>query len=83
MDKAVEKLGLNKEEVIMVGDNYETDIQAGIQNDIDTLLVLSGFTKEEDIPGLPTPATHVLRSDREGQNWAFIRIWCRIIWRCT
>ena len=68
MDKAVEKLGLNKEEVIMVGDNYETDIQAGIQNDIDTLLVLSGFTKEEDIPSLPTPATHVLRSLDE---WSF------------
>ena len=52
----------------MVGDNYETDIQAGIQNDIDTLLVLSGFTKEEDVPRLPTPATHVLSSLDE---WRF------------
>lgn len=31
----------------MVGDNYETDIQAGIRNNIDTLLVLSGFTKKK------------------------------------
>ncbi|AUB51904.1 MULTISPECIES: TIGR01457 family HAD-type hydrolase [Enterococcus] len=68
MDKAVELLGLNKEEVIMVGDNYETDIQAGIRNGIDTLLVLSGFTKEEDIPQLPTPATFVLQSLDE---WSF------------
>lgn len=68
MDKAVEQLGLKKEEVIMVGDNYETDIQAGIRNGIDTLLVLSGFTKEEDIPNLPIPATHVLDSL---DDWGF------------
>ncbi|MGM9903114.1 TIGR01457 family HAD hydrolase [Enterococcus sp. 10A9_DIV0425] len=68
MDKAVEILGLKKEEVLMVGDNYETDIQAGIRNGIDTLLVLSGFTKEEDLPHLPTPATIVLQSLDE---WSF------------
>ena len=68
MDKAVEVLGLQKEEVIMVGDNYETDIQAGIRNNIDTLLVLSGFTKEEDVPGLPIPATYVKQSLDE---WSF------------
>ena len=44
----------------MVGDNYTTDIQAGIQNEIDTLLVLTGFTQEEDLPNLPTPATYVI-----------------------
>lgn len=68
MDKAVEKLGVKKESVLMVGDNYETDIQAGIRNDIDTLLVLSGFTKEEDVSELPTPATYVLGSLDE---WSF------------
>ncbi|MEY8445845.1 TIGR01457 family HAD-type hydrolase [Enterococcus ratti] len=68
MNKAVEKLGLKKEEVIMVGDNYETDIQAGLQNHIDTLLVLSGFTKEEDVPNLLTPPTYVLHSLDE---WRF------------
>ena len=68
MDKAVEQLGLKKEEVVMVGDNYETDIQAGIRNGIDTLLVLSGFTKKEDIPNLPIPATHVLDSL---DDWSF------------
>lgn len=52
----------------MVGDNYETDIQAGIRNGIDTLLVLSGFTKKEDIPNLPILATHVLDSL---DDWSF------------
>lgn len=60
MDGALAKLGLEKEEVLMVGDNYTTDIQAGIQNGIDTLLVLTGFTQKEDLPNLPTPATYVI-----------------------
>ena len=60
MEAALEKIGLNKEEVLMVGDNYTTDIQAGIRNGIDTLLVLTGFTRPEDISSLPTPATHVV-----------------------
>ena len=60
MDAALEEIGLKKDEVIMVGDNYTTDIQAGIRNGIDTLLVLTGFTLKEDLPDLPTPATHVV-----------------------
>ncbi len=52
----------------MVGDNYETDIQAGIRNNIDTLLVLSGFTKKKNVPGLPILATYVKRSLDE---WSF------------
>ena len=34
MDKAIEHLGLAREEVVMVGDNYLTDIRAGIDNGI-------------------------------------------------
>lgn len=60
MDAAIEAVGLQKHEVLMVGDNYTTDIQAGIRNEIDTLLVLTGFTRKEDLPKLPTPATHVV-----------------------
>ncbi|MGC6770237.1 TIGR01457 family HAD-type hydrolase [Enterococcus sp. LJL51] len=62
MNEAIKVMGLNKSDVLMVGDNYETDIQAGIQNDIDTLLVLSGFTQKEDVPNLPVPATYTLAS---------------------
>ena len=37
-----------KREVVMVGDNYLTDIRAGIDNGIPTLLVTTGFTKPEE-----------------------------------
>lgn len=68
MDEAVKVLGMSKDEVLMVGDNYETDIQAGIKNGIDTLLVLSGFTQKEDVPNLPVAATYTVDSLDE---WAF------------
>lgn len=62
MNEALKRMGLEKEEVLMVGDNYETDIQSGIQNGIDSLLVLSGFTPEEAVRTLPIPATYTLHS---------------------
>ena len=43
MEKAIEHLGLAREEVVMVGDNYLTDIRAGIDNGIPTLLVTTGL----------------------------------------
>lgn len=68
MDRAVALLNLQKDEVLMVGDNYETDIQSGIQNGIDSLLVLSGFTPKAAVPTLPVPPTHVVDSLDE---WTF------------
>lgn len=62
MNEALKRMGLEKKAVLMVGDNYETDIQSGLQNGIDSLLVLSGFTPEEAVSTLPVPATHTLRS---------------------
>jgi len=68
MDKAVEHLGLEREELIMVGDNYLTDIRAGIDNGIPTLLVTTGFTKAEEVADLPIAPTHVVSSLAE---WNF------------
>lgn len=62
MEKALEKIGLHRSEVLMVGDNYETDIQSGLKNGIDSLLVLSGFTPKEAVPHLPQAPTYVLDS---------------------
>ena len=68
MDKAIEHLGLEREEVVMVGDKYLTDIRAGIDNGIPTLLVTTGFTKPEEVPTLPIAPTHVVSSLAE---WDF------------
>ncbi|GAA2899513.1 TIGR01457 family HAD-type hydrolase [Enterococcus pseudoavium] len=62
MDKAVGILGVERSEVLMVGDNYTTDILAGINNEIDSLLVLSGFTQKAEVPTLPIAPTHVVDS---------------------
>lgn len=62
MNRAIDRLGLPKEEVIMVGDNYETDILAGIHNQIDTLLVLSGFTSKETSRQVSPQPTYILDS---------------------
>ena len=47
MEKALVRLGLPKDEVVMVGDNYMTDIKAGINFGIDTMLVYTGVSTRE------------------------------------
>ncbi|MFZ8209539.1 TIGR01457 family HAD-type hydrolase, partial [Streptococcus pyogenes] len=49
MNKSLEVLGIQRSEAVMVGDNYLTDIMAGIQNDIATILVTTGFTRPEEV----------------------------------
>ncbi|MCL2677194.1 MAG: TIGR01457 family HAD-type hydrolase [Streptococcaceae bacterium] len=61
-EKAVQRIGLHKEDLLMVGDNYLTDIRTGIDNGIDSLLVTTGFTKAEEVAELPIAPTHVVSS---------------------
>lgn len=68
MEKALNRIALTKDEVLMVGDNYETDIRSGINNDIDTLLVLSGFTPKSAVPLLAVAPTYVVNNLDE---WEF------------
>ncbi len=49
MEQALTQLGTSKEETLMVGDNYRTDILAGIHAGIDTLLVHTGVTTKEHL----------------------------------
>jgi 4-nitrophenyl phosphatase len=57
MEQALKVLGTKKEDTLMVGDNYDTDILAGIHTGMDTLLVHTGVTTKahlEDYVKLPT-----------------------------
>ncbi|TFB24252.1 TIGR01457 family HAD-type hydrolase [Filobacillus milosensis] len=46
---ALEQLGVEPEDAIMVGDNYLTDIQAGIRAEMDTLHVHTGVTSKDEL----------------------------------
>ena len=49
MEQALQVLGTKKAETLMVGDNYQTDILAGIRAGLDTLLVHTGVTRKEHL----------------------------------
>ncbi len=53
MRHALKKLGCMREETVIIGDRMDTDIIAGIESEIDTILVLSGVTKREDLALFP------------------------------
>jgi len=58
---ALERTGITKAETIIVGDRLYTDINCGINAGIDTALVLSGETKEEDIAASPCKPMYVFK----------------------
>ena len=65
MDEALNVLGLSKQETLMVGDNYHTDILAGIHSGVDTLMVFTGVTPYEDYPTLVEKPTYYVRNLQE------------------
>ena len=57
---AMLEAGVSAQETLLVGDRIYTDIASGANAGIDTLLVLSGETKEEDLPTADPQPTFVL-----------------------
>jgi len=49
MRHALRRLGARREETALIGDRMDTDIIAGIESGIETVLVLSGVTTREDM----------------------------------
>ena len=56
---------LNKEEVAMVGDLYDTDIMSGINVGIDTIHVQTGVTTLEEIQTKDIPPTYSFKDLNE------------------
>lgn len=68
MEQAQEVLGISKEETVMIGDNYDTDILAGMNAGLDTILVHTGVTTPELLKKYTKQPTHVITSLSE---WKF------------
>jgi NagD protein len=65
MRTALNYLGVHSEETVMVGDRMDTDIVAGIESGMDTILVLSGVTRREDVARYPYQPGRILGSVAE------------------
>ena len=59
MRTALNYLGVHSEETAMIGDRMDTDIIAGVESGLETILVLSGMTGRSDIDRYPYRPTHV------------------------
>jgi NagD protein len=62
MRTALNYLGVHSEQTVMVGDRMDTDIIAGIESGMETILVLSGVTGRDDVGGYPYQPTRILQS---------------------
>lgn len=60
MRNSLKKLGCRREETAIIGDRMDTDIIAGIESGIETILVLSGITKTDDIKNFAYKPNHIL-----------------------
>ena len=63
VEMALAKVGHTKDEAIIVGDNYNTDIRAGFNSNVDQLLTLTGVTQKQDIVGKKKPTILVNNLD--------------------
>jgi NagD protein len=60
MRNSLKKLECTREETVIIGDRMDTDIIAGIESEIETVLVLSGITSRDDLICYPYKPDHVL-----------------------
>ena len=58
----LQKLGCHSGDIAFVGDRMDTDIIAGIESNVDTVLVLSGVTALEDIDRFPYRPKYILNN---------------------
>ena len=65
MRAALRFVGAHSEETVMVGDRMDTDMVAGMESGLETILVLSGVTSESQIGKYPYRPTRVKNSVAE------------------
>lgn len=57
----LKKINCHSEEIAFIGDRMDTDIIAGIESNVDTVLVLSGVTSLEDIDLFPYRPKYIFK----------------------
>jgi NagD protein len=62
MRRALNFLGAHSENAIMVGDRMDTDVIAGMEAGMETILVLSGVTRQDDVERFPYRPTRIVQS---------------------
>lgn len=62
MRSALRFMGAHSEETVMVGDRMDTDVVAGMESGMQTILVLTGVTKREEVSLFPYRPTQILES---------------------
>ena len=62
---ALNSIGAHSEGTIMVGDRMDTDIIGGVQAGMETVLVLSGVTRREDVDRFPYQPSRIVSSVAE------------------
>ena len=60
MRHALKKLGTRTEDTAIIGDRMDTDIVAGMESEIETVLVLSGVTSLESMKAFPYRPHYIL-----------------------
>ena len=60
MRHALKRLGCRREDTVIIGDRMDTDVIAGIEAEITTVLVLSGVTKREDVARFAYSPSYIL-----------------------
>ena len=61
MRHALKKLNCHRADAVIVGDRMDTDIIAGIESELDTVLVLSGVSTRENIQVFPYCPKYILQ----------------------
>ena len=62
---AMRKLGCGREDTVIIGDRMDTDIIAGIESEIDTILVLSGISSLKTADRFPYRPNYILEGVSE------------------
>jgi NagD protein len=62
MRAALNYLDVHSEDTVLVGDRMDTDIIAGVESGVETILVLTGVTRREDVDRYPYQPTYIMES---------------------